>query len=123
MLSHIDSQLNHFLLLNYINGHCKDASYINRVDVFLTINSVNVHAKKTTRGWNFQVEWKGVSSEWLPLVDLKHSHPLELYKYAVYNQFQEEPAFKWWVKYVLSWQDRIISNIKARYWRKPTSLE
>ena len=65
-----------------------------------------------------QVEWKDGSSEWVPLVDLKHSNPLELAEYAVSNQLQEEPAFKWWVKDVLRRRDRIISKVKARYWRK-----
>ena len=52
----------------------------------------------------------------MPLVDLKHSIPVELVEYAVSNQFQEEPAFKWQVKDVLNWQDRIISKVKTRYW-------
>ena len=118
MLSQIDSEGNHFLLLKEISDHCKDASAINKVDGFLTSKSGNVHAKKTTRGWTLQVEWKDGSSEWVPLVDLKHSNPLELAEYAVSNQLQEEPAFKWWVKDVLRRRDRIISKVKARYWRK-----
>ena len=35
MLSHIDSQGNHFLLLKEINDHCKDASEINRANGFM----------------------------------------------------------------------------------------
>ena len=45
--------------------------------------SGNVHTKKTTRGWILQLEWKGGSSEWVPLVDLKHSNPVEFSEYAV----------------------------------------
>ena len=88
----------------------------------MTNKSGNVHAKKTTRGWILQVEWKGGSSEWVPLVDLKHSDPVEFSEYAVANQLQEEPVFKWWVKDVLRWQDRIFSKVKTRYWRKTHSF-
>ena len=94
MLSHIDSQGNHFLLLKEINNHCKDASSINRTDGFLMGKSGNVQAKKISRGWTFQVEWKGGSSEWVPLVDLNYSNPLKLSKYTVSNQSKEESAFK-----------------------------
>ena len=85
ILSQIDSQGNHFLLLKDINDNCKDASVINRIVIFLMIKSGNVHAKKTTRGWTLQVEWKGGYSKWVPLVDLKHSNPVEFAEYAVSN--------------------------------------
>ena len=78
MLLHIDSQGNHFLLIKYIKNHCKYVSAINRADGFLTINSVNVHAMKTTRFWTFLVEWKGGPSKWVTLVDLKHYNTIEL---------------------------------------------
>ena len=78
ILSQIDSQGNHFLLLKEINNNCKYSPEINRVYKFLTSKSGNVHAKKTTGGCNFKVEWKGGSSEWVPLVDLKHSNPVYL---------------------------------------------
>ena len=58
MLSHIDSEINQFLLLKDINDNCKDASAIKKVGGFLTRKSGNVHAKNTTRGWTLQVEWK-----------------------------------------------------------------
>ena len=102
MSSQIDSQGYHFLLIMEIKYYCKDASAINWADGFLTRKSGNVHEKKTMRGWNLQVEWKGGSSEWVPLVDLNHSNPVELSEYSVDNQSKEEPAFKWWVKDVLS---------------------
>ena len=88
VLSQIESQDNHFLLLKEINDNWKDASEINRAGGFLTSKSGNVHANNTTRGWNLQVEWKGGSSKWVPLVDLKHFNHVELSEYAVANQLQ-----------------------------------
>ena len=52
----------------------------------------------------------------VPLKDLKASNPIEL-EYAVANNIEEEPAFKWWVKNTLRNRDRIISKVKAKYWR------
>ena len=37
-----------------------------------------------TRGCRFQVEWKYGSSDWVPLKELKASHPVQLAEYAVY---------------------------------------
>ena len=122
MLSHIYSQCNQFLLLKENNNKCKEASEISRADKFMTNKSENVHAKKTPIGWILQLEWKGGSSKWVPLVDLNHSNPVEFSEYAVANQLQEDPAFKWWVKYALCWQDQIISKVKTRYWRKTHSF-
>ena len=118
MLSRIESQGDHLFLIKEINAHCKYASTINRAEGCLIRKSGNVHAKKTKRGWNFQVEWKGGFSERVPLVDLKHSNPVELAEYAVSNHFKEEPAFKWLVRDVLRRRDIIISKIKAIYWQK-----
>ena len=71
----------------------------------------------TTRCWSIKVEWKDGSVSWVPLKDLKASNPVELAEYAVANNIEEEPAFKWWVKDTLRKRDRIISKVKAKYWR------
>ena len=86
--------------------------------VFLTRKSGNVHANKTTKGWTFEVDWKEVTSKWVPLADLKHSNPVELIEYAVSNQLQEDPAFKWQVKDVLRQRYQIIYKFKKKYWQK-----
>ena len=90
---------------------------------FLTRKSGNVHANRKRGGWTFQVDWKGGSSELVPLVGLKHSNPVDLAEYAVYNQLQEDPVFKLWVKDVLCRRDRIISKSIQDIGGKPTSLE
>ena len=38
-------------------------------------------------------------------------------EYAVANNIEEEPAFKWWVKDTLRKHNRIVSKVKAKYWR------
>jgi hypothetical protein len=41
--------------------------------------------------------------------------PLQVPEFAVLDKIADEPAFAWWIKDVLHWQDRIISKGKARY--------
>jgi hypothetical protein len=48
---------------------------------------------------------------------VKHSHPLEVAKYAVANKIVEQPAFAWWAKLALKKRDRHIKNAKSRYWK------
>eukprot|EP00980_Cylindrotheca_fusiformis_P019797 scaffold6944_cov68-Cylindrotheca_fusiformis.AAC.1 len=50
-------------------------------------------------------------------MDLKESNPVEVAEYAVANKIEEEPAFKWWVPYVLKKRNRILSKVKSKYWR------
>eukprot|EP00980_Cylindrotheca_fusiformis_P025880 scaffold14789_cov72-Cylindrotheca_fusiformis.AAC.2 len=42
---------------------------------------------------------------------------VEVAEYAVANKIEEEPAFKWWVPYVLKKRNRILSKVKSKYWR------
>ena len=49
--------------------------------------------------------------------DIKDSYPVKLAEYTVENIILDEPAFAWWVKFVLRKRDRIISKTQ-RYWLK-----
>ena len=50
--------------------------------------------------------------------DIKASNYVELAEYAVANNIQYEPAFKWWVNNFLCKRYQSISKVKAKYWRK-----
>jgi hypothetical protein len=62
------------------------------------------------------VQWKGGTSSWVDLKELKDSNPIEVAEYAVANQIHDEPAFNWWVKHVLRHRRRIIGKVKNKYW-------
>ena len=49
--------------------------------------------------------------------DIKASNSVELDEYAVANNIEDEPYFKWWVKDVLCKRDQMISKVKSKYWR------
>ena len=62
--------------------------------------------KKTTRGVDLLVALKSEKNpdgtdktpkSWIPLKELKESHPLEVTEFTVANGVDQMPAFKWWV--------------------------
>lgn len=61
----------------------------------------------TTKGWKLQCEFEDRSKEWIALSNLKESYPVQLAQYAVANNIDDEPAFKWWVPYTLRKRDVI----------------
>jgi hypothetical protein len=66
--------------------------------------------KATTRGWELLIEWRDGSTDWVALKDLKDSYPVELSEYAINQNIQDEPAFAWWVPYVLKKNDEYFKR-------------
>ena len=52
------------------------------------------------------------------MADLKESYPVEVGEYAVAQNIDHEPAFAWWVPYVLKKRDRIIAAVNKRYHKR-----
>ena len=50
--------------------------------------------------------------------DVKITYPLQLAEYAHQQQLTSEPAFVWWVPFVLKKRNRIISKVKTKYWKR-----
>jgi hypothetical protein len=57
------------------------------------------------------------STRGLPLRDVKDANPVEMAEYAVANGIDQDPAFNWWVPYVLRKRGHILNKVKAKYWR------
>ena len=117
MLSHVYSEGRHCQVLKDISDHSADGSALKRIDGFITSRDRKRQYKKTTRGCILEVERKDGTIIWIPLNDVKDSNHVGLAKCAVANNIYDEPAFKWWMKNVLCKRDRIISKVKAKYWR------
>jgi hypothetical protein len=88
--------------------------------------------KKSTAGWDFEIEWKDGSTSWLPLKELKETNAVEVAQYAKGNRLIEEPAFEWRAPHVLKKLNLLIKlsrtkhvrglNLESAYhqaWRKP----
>ena len=75
--------------------------------------------------------WADDSETWVPLKDLKESHPVEVAEFAKARGITDEAAFIWWVRYTLRKRDVILSKVKARICKTthkygieiPTSVE
>ena len=50
----------------------------------------------------------------MPLVDIKEAVPVKVAEYAKANKIDKEPAFAWWVPYILKKRDIIISKVTSR---------
>jgi hypothetical protein len=51
--------------------------------------------------------------------DLKESYPVELASYATGQKIDDQPAFAWWVPYVLTTSGiRILQKVKSKYWSR-----
>ena len=78
ILSQVDSEVHHYQVLKYISYHSAYGSTLKRKYVFIRSHIRKLHTKKTTRGWELEVEWKDITFSWIPLKDLKASNPVEL---------------------------------------------
>ncbi len=67
-----------------------------------------------TVGWKFLVKWANGSQQWIELKILNESNPILVFEYAMACNIGEEPAFAWWVPYVLCKRDVIISPVNSR---------
>ena len=70
--------------------------------------------RRTTAGWELCVLWKDGSTTWENFSEMKESYPLECAEYAVSQSLQDDPAFNYWVNFVLKKRERIINLVKKR---------
>ena len=116
MYSQVDGDGHSFTLMSEITDHKSDGTAVSKDDGIEVTNSGQRRLRRTTRGWKLLVSWKDGSTSWVPLKDLKESHPVQVAEYALVNKILEEPAFAWWATKVLRKRDRIIKKVKSRYW-------
>ena len=123
VLQSVDEDGYHSQFLEGILDHKKDASLaVSKDKRFVTSKAGNRHLRKTTTGWKFKIKWRDGSTEWVPLKILKESNPVETAVYAKSRGLIEEPAFAWWVPFVLRKRDRIIAAVNSRVRRCHISM-
>ena len=95
MMSQVDSEGHYYQILSEISDHESNHLAITKRNLFIHSKNGHLNPKITTRGWKIEVEWKDGSVNWVSLEDLKASNPVEVADYAITNNIDEEPAFKW----------------------------
>ena len=73
--------------------------------------------RRTTAVWHLCVQWKDGSTSWEKSSDLKESHPVECAEFAISQGLMNEPAFNWWVGFVLKKREHIILLVRKRNMR------
>ena len=110
--SNVDEEGNPYALVDGIIGHrCNDEA-VKPEGGYINVNN----SKKrviTTKGWDILVQWRDGTTSWLPLKDIKSSHPLELAEYAISRRLDHLPAFAWWIPTVIRTRRRMISRLKS----------
>jgi hypothetical protein len=120
MLAQVDSEGYSMTMMSAIIDSKKDESVaIAKDDMYVITNRGQKRPRKTTVGWSLLVKWADGSETWIPLKDLKESHPVETAEFAKARGIADKPAFVWWVPYTMRKRAIILSKIKARI-RKTT---
>ena len=115
--SQIDNDGQTVSLLDEITDHKFDETAIRKEDGTTRGPNGSRKPKVTTRGWKLLARFKDGSESWIKLKDFKESNPLEVADYAVSNQIADEPAFAWWVPFVIKKRNRVLKAMKKRYFR------
>lgn len=116
LYSQIDSEGNQYRLFKEIINHRKKKSAVEKSDQFrIDHRNGKQEKKKTTAGWDLEIEWKDGSTSWLPLKELKETNGIIVAKYAVDNLIDSEPAFDWWVRGLLKKEKRLIKKTQRHF--------
>jgi hypothetical protein len=59
------------------------------------------------------VQWRNGLETWIPLKDMKESHPVETAEFAKARGIDDEVTFAYWVPYTLRKHDVIISAMES----------
>ena len=116
MFAQVDSEGHRHVLLDEIIDHRTDGTEVKQQDAFILNKSGAKRQRETTKGWEILVQWKDGSTNWVKLKDIKESYPIQVAEYAVMTRISQEPAFAWWVPYVLKKRNRILGKVKSKYW-------
>ena len=120
MLTQVDSDGYSLTLMEGIVDYRRDeTTAVSKDDGYVVTKRGQKQPRKTTMGWSLLVRWKDGSESWVPLKDLKESHPVEVAEFAKARGINDEPAFAWWVPYTLRKRDVILAAVKSRI-RKTT---
>ena len=120
MLTQVDSDGFALTMMDGIIDYKRDdAVAIPKSNAYVVTQRGRKRHRRTTVGWKLLVKWSDGSETWVPLKDMKESHPVEVADFAKARGIADEPAFSWWVPYMLRKRDVIISKVKSRI-RKTT---
>jgi hypothetical protein len=102
------------LMQGIIDSKKDEATAISKADKWVVIAGGQRRLHISTAGWKLLIQWKDGSETWIPLKDMKESHPVKTAEFARAWGIDEEVASAYWVPYTLRKRDVIISAMKSR---------
>ena len=96
-----DGDGNEYVLLDSIVDYQCNADVAVSCTNQVTVVDGKKMVARSTRGWELCCAWKDGSTSWQKLSDLKEPHPLQVAEFALAAGIADEPAFNWWVSWVL----------------------
>ena len=118
MFAQVDEEGNRHVLLDEIIDFRTNGKEIRQQDAFIKSNNGAQRQKETTKGWELLIQWKDGSTIWESLKDMKDTYPVQVTEFSIHSRISKEPAFAWWVPFVLKKRKSIISKIKSKYWTR-----
>ena len=116
LFAQVDDEGNRQVLMKEIIDYHTNGQEVKHQDAFITTRTGTKRRRETTKGWEILIEWKDGSTNWVALKDVKESYPVQLAEFAISNRKAEEPAFVWWVPFVMKKRNRILAKVKSKYW-------
>jgi hypothetical protein len=113
MYSACDHDGNEYLLFDFFVDYKKSDKACTKEGQAMVHNGKQA-MRRMTAGWHLCVQWLDGSTSWQSLKELKESYPLQVAEYAVMQGINDEPAFNWWVNFILKKREQIIKLVKKK---------
>jgi hypothetical protein len=99
----IESDADGFLcsILYHIVDHKSSEEAVKMADKYFCTSNGTKCMRQMAQGWKFLVKWSNGLRQGIDLKLLKESNPVQVAGYATSRNIAEEPAFAWWVSYIL----------------------
>lgn len=101
-------------LMHHIVDHKSSGEAVKMKDKYITTRTGTKRMRQTTVGWSFLVEFANGSRQWIELKVLKESNPVQVGEYVIARGLSTQPAFAWWVPYVMRKRDAIVKAVNSR---------
>ena len=116
MFAQVNDEGHRTVLFDEIVDTRKSSEAVPKEQAYYEVPHGAKRRRRTTKGWEVLVKWRDGSTTWNALKDVKDSYPIQMAEYAKMNGIAEEPAFAWWVDFVLNRRKRSLAKIKSKYW-------
>ena len=93
LYSQVDDEGREILAFREIIGHRANKAAMSKENGFIKHASGHKKPKKTTHGWEIEVEFQDNTTTWVNLRDVKEASPIKLAEYAVGKSIDDEPVF------------------------------